>query len=99
MHLTVEVILYVIPEVGHLLVGFGQRIWPCLELCRTIQVTIVAELCVWLQPKIVVFTELLVGSSTFYCCPFLLEQYVQIVKLCAEHALIVNLRQGIQLLT
>ena len=99
MHLTVEVVLHVAPEVGHLFVNLGQWLGPCRELSRSVEVAIVAKLCVWLQPLLVVCAELFVGSRTLDCCPFLLEQHLQILQFGAEHALVVNLWQRIQFLT
>ena len=99
MHLAVKVVLHIAPEVGHFLVRLGQRLRPCRELCRTVEVAIVAEFRVRLQPLFVILTELLVGSSTFHCCPFLSKQYLQILQFGTEHTFIVNLRQCVQLLT
>ena len=102
MHLTVEVILYVAPEVllavSFWLLAFGF-LGPFGEDSCTIFVAIDAELGVWHQPFLVVLIELLIGLRSPHTLPFLFEQDLQIVQFGTEHALIVNLRQGIQLLT
>ena len=104
-HLLVKSILHEHPERQYLLAletlflrGFdGGFLGPLGEFCSTIEVTIVAEGCIGLQPMLVVFAELLEGCPTAHRFPFLVEQQVQIFHLRLEHAFIVYLRQCVQL--
>ena len=98
-HLTVEIILHEAPETGDFLISLGQRVGPVVEHGSTIEVTIVTELCIRYQPLLVLSVEILIVSSSAQRCPFLVKQQVQVIELGLEHALVVYLRQGIQLLT
>ena len=98
-HLLVEVILYEIPEVQNLFIWGSQFLGPFAKGCRTIEVAIEAELGIRLQPLLVLLKELLVGCAAAGGRPFLCEEFLQIVHLGLEHALVVNLRQRVELLT
>ena len=97
-HLLVEIVLHITPEVGHLLVRLSQRLGPFREGCRTIEITVVAELSIRFQPLLVVLVELFVSRGSFCGRSLLPVKFLQIVHLGIEHAFIVNLGQGIQLL-
>ena len=96
-HLTVKMILNKEPEVIGL--GFSSLSRPLRKLCRTILVAVDAEACIGLQPLTVLFDETLVVCRTLCLGTLLLIDEMQVIHLGLEHALIVNLRQGIQFLT
>ena len=101
MHLTVEVELYVAPEVllavSLWLLVFGF-LGPFGEDGSAILVAIDAELSVGHQPFLVVLVELLVSLRGLDALPFLFEQHLQILHFSAEHTFIVNLWKRIQFL-
>ena len=98
-HLLVEVILDEIPEVEHFLIGFRQFFWPLREGGCAVFVAIEAETGIGFQPFLVGFNELFIRRSTLHISAFLFEEHLQVFHLGSHHALVVNLSQGIELLT
>ncbi len=80
----------------HLLVEVKLHIVP--ECCRAAFVTIDAELGVRLEPLLVLLDEVFVDFRTAHLCSLLCIELMQVFHLRGEHALIVNLRQRVQLL-
>ena len=101
MHLLVEVVLHKVPEI-QLTVSFWllccSFLRPLRELGSAILITVDTELGIGYQPFLVVVKELFIILSSLDTLPLLLKQDVQIVQLSLEHALVIYLWQGIQLL-
>ena len=99
-HLTVEVVLHEVPEVmlalGFWLLAFGF-FGPLTEVGSAVGVSVDAELGIGLEPRLVLFEEFLIIRTTAQGGPLLLEEFVQIVHLGRRHALIVYLRQCVEL--
>ena len=111
-HLLVEVELHEIPE-GHLLIDLGGGFRHCLALAlrqfvmvgpvleggSAVEVAVVAEGSVGHQPGLVLVEELLEGLALHDVFAFLGIECPQILQLRIVHPLIVDLGQGIQLLS
>ena len=93
-HLSVKIVLYEIPEV-QLAVSLGFSTFcllgPLGEVCRSVLVAVDAEQGIGLQPRFVLFKELFISLGSLCLFPLLCKQFVQIVHLGCEHALVVNL--------
>ena len=98
-HLSIQMVLYKVPEVQLFLNGLVQFLWPFREGGGTKFVAIIAELCIRLQPLLVFLEEFLVRGSAADGRPFLSKQHLQILCLGIDHAFVVNLRQSVQFLT
>ena len=108
-HLTVEVVLYVVPEI-HLLLGLlgnaapsgphvAHLVGPRREGGRAVEVAEITEGSVRHQPVLVLLEKQLVSVAALHGRPLLGERLAQVGYLRGKDALVVNLRQLVQLHT
>ena len=75
-----------------------MMVGPLAEVCRAIFVAQIAILSVRHQPRFCLLKECLKLGRSHHSLAFLLIYYAQIFVLGVVHALIVNLRQGVEFL-